>query len=330
MKKVVVLAFNNCLTSSVIGVLDVLEICNNFWKIQENTEQNYFEVQLVTVNGKPVSSFNSIPIKPACSLKEINNVDLIIIPPVMNKIDQALRENVHLISWLVKLHSQGSTIASICTGIFFLGEAGLLYGKKATTNPLVASLFQESYPGVQLDLYQILIDEGDIITSGPTYAFVDLMIYLVEKYCGLEVALQCSKLLLHDKNRTKQTPYFMASIQRSHQDEEIKKIQDWLETNCTKRTLAIELVANQFHMSPRNMVRRFRKVTGCTPLVYLQKLRVDIAKEKLERTQLSIDEITNDVGYTDSKSFGRLFKRHTSLSLTEYRNRFSSRYVGLR
>jgi len=71
MKKVVVLAFNNCLTSSVIGVLDVLEICNNFWKIQENTEQNYFEVKLATVNGEPISSFNSIPIKPACSLKEM-------------------------------------------------------------------------------------------------------------------------------------------------------------------------------------------------------------------------------------------------------------------
>ena len=327
MKKVVILAFNNCLTSSVIGVLDVLEICNNFWKIQEKTEQNYFEVKLATVNGESITSFNSIPIKPAHSLKEIENVDLIIIPPVMNKIDQALSENAHLIPWLVNLHSQGSTVASICTGIFFLGESGLLDGKKATTNPLVASLFNEYYPDVQLDLYQILIDEGDIITAGPTYAFVDLMIYLAEKYCGLEVALQCSKLLLHDKNRSKQTPYFMASIQRPHQDEEVKNVQDWLENNCTKSMITIESVANQFHMSPRNMVRRFRKETGYTPLVYLQRLRVDLAKKKLERTQLSIDEITYDVGYTDRKSFGRLFKRQTSLSLTEYRNRFSSRYT---
>jgi len=327
MKKIVVLAFNNCLTSSVIGALDILEICNNYWKIQENTEQNYFEVKLVTVNGEAINSFNSIPIKPVCSLKEIRNVDLIIIPPVMNKIDQALTENANLIPWLVDLHSQGSTIASICTGIFFLGESGLLDGKKATTNPLLASLFLEYYPEVQLDLYQILIDEGDIITSGPTYAFVDLMIYLVEKYCGLDIALQCSKLLLHDKNRSRQTPYFMTNIQRPHKDKEIKIIQDWLEINCKKSMLTIELVASQFHMSSRNLVRRFRKETGYTPLVYLQRLRVDIAKTKLERTQLSINEITNGVGYNDSKSFGRLFKRHTTLSLTEYRKRFSSRYT---
>ncbi len=327
MKKVVVLAFNNCLTSSVIGVLDVLEICNNFWKVQENTERNYFEVRLSTVHGAPISSFNSIPINPMSSLNEIKNADLIIIPPVMDKIDQAIRENADLIPWLIDLHSRGSTIASICTGIFFIGESGLLNGRKATTNPLVAPLFQKYYPKIQLDLCQILIDEGDIITSGPTYAFVDLMVYLVEKYCGLEVALQCSKLLLHDKNRSKQMPYFMSSIPRSHQDEEIRNVQDWLEDNCTKSMLTIESVASQFNMSPRNMVRRFRKETGYTPLVYLQKLRVDLAKKKLEITQLSIEEITYETGYTDSKSFGRLFKKHTSLSLSEYRKRFSSRYT---
>jgi len=324
MKEVVVLAFNNCLTSCVIGVLDVLQICNNFWKNQNNTEHNFFEVKLVTANGEPISSFNSIPIIPTNSVNEIKHSDLIIIPPVMNQIDHAISENAILIPWLIDLHSRGSTVASICTGIFFLGEAGLLDGKRVTTNPLLASFFQECYPDVKLDLNQILIDEGDVITSGPTYAFVDLMVYLAEKYCGPDVALLCSKFLLHDKNRSRQAPYFMSVIQKAHRDVEIRRVQDWLETNCTKK-LSVDSIANHFHMSPRNFVRRFQKTTGDTPLVYLQKLRVEIAKKKLERTQMSIDDIVFDVGYTDSKSFGRLFRRHTSLSPTEYRKRFSSR-----
>ncbi len=321
---VTVLAFNNCLTSSVIGILDVFEICNNFWKSQKQTELNYFNVKLATVDGEPVNSFISIPIYPSDSAATIKSSDLIIIPPVMSEINHAISENVSLFPWLIDLHSRGSIVASICTGIFFLGESGLLDGKKATTNPLVASFLEERYPKVELDLNQILIDEGDIITSGPTYAFLDLMIYLVEKYCGLEVALQCSKLLLHDKNRSMQTPYLMSTIQKLHQDVEIKSIQDWLEKNYTK-SLSVSAIADDFCMSPKNLNRRFQKATGDTPLVYLQKIRVENAKKKLETTQLNIDEITYDVGYTDSKSFGRLFKRHTTLSPTEYRKRFSSR-----
>jgi len=326
MKTVVVLAFNNCLTSSVVGALDVFEICNNFWKNQKQTEKNYFEVKLATVNGNPISSFNSIALNPANSVDQLKHADLIIIPPVMDNIECAMKENALLMPWLIDLHSRGSIIASICTGIFFLGESGLLNGKKATTNPLLASVFQECYPKVNLDLNQILIDEGDVITSGPTYAFVDLMIYLVEKYCDHEIAVQCAKLLLHDKNRSLQTPYFMSTIRRPHNDEEIKTVQDWLENNCTK-TMTVDTVANLFHMSPRNLVRRFQKATGDTPLVYVQRLRIEIAKKKLESSQVSIDKITDAVGYSDSKSFGRLFKKYTQLSPMAYRKRFSSRWT---
>ncbi len=324
MMDVTVLAFNNCLTSSVIGILDVFQIGNDFWKSQKKTECNYFNVTLATVNGDPITSFISIPIYPSNSATTIKHSDIIIIPPVMSQIDQAISENSDLFPWLTELHSKGSIVASICTGIFFLGESGLLDGKKATTNPLIASFLLERYPKVELDLNQILIDEGDIITSGPTYAFLDLMIYLVEKYCGLEVALQCSKLLLHDKNRSMQTPYLMSTIQKPHQDVEIRSIQDWLQINYTK-SLSVSAIAADFHMSSKNLNRRFQKATGDTPLVYLQKIRVENAKKKLETTQMNIDEITYKVGYTDSKSFGRLFKRYTALSPTEYRKRFCSR-----
>ncbi len=328
MKKVAVLAFNNCLTSSVIGVLDVFEICNNFWKQHNNSQNSFFDLKLFTVNGNSVNSFNSIPINSLNSLDEVSKVDVVIIPPAMSQIDQAIEENKDLIPWFDKMRSQGAVLASICTGIFFLAKAGLLNNKTVTTNPLMASLFHERYPSIKMDLDQVLIDEGDIITTGPTYAFIDLVIYLIEKYCGFDLALQCSKLLLHDKNRSKQTPYLISAIQNRHKDPEIKNIQNWMELNCTRADINIDALADRFHMSSRNFARRFQKVTGNTPLVYLQRMRVEIAKKKLEITHLSIDEITNDVGYSDRKSFGRLFRRYTSLSPSEYRRRFSERQVG--
>ncbi len=326
MKEVVVLAFNNCLTSSVIGVLDVFEIANNFWKIQTQTEQNFFQVKLTTVNGQAIRSFNLMPITPLLSIDEVSQADLIIVPPVMDRIEQALLENAALTPWLKDRHAQGSLLVSICTGIFFLAETGLLQDKTVTTNPLLAALFHQRYPKINLNLQRLFIDENDILSAGPTYAFLDVIIYLVEKYCGLEVALQCAKLLLHDKNRSSQAPYFFSHCSITHQDAEIKQVQQWMEQHCT-RALTIDSMAQHFHMSVRNLVRRFRNATGETPLMYLQRLRVELAKKKLEATQMNIETITYEVGYADVKSFGRLFKRYTHLSPTEYRKRFSSRLV---
>jgi len=323
-KEIIVFAFNNCLTSSVIGILDVFEIANTFWKNQHNTDDNYFDVKLASTDGGTVKSFTSIPISPSISSIDILQADIIIVPPVMNQIDKALNENIDVINCLRKLHSNGSILISICTGIFFLGEAGVLNGKTVTTNPMLANTLIERYPKVTLELERVLIDSGDVITSGPTYAFLDIVIYLIENHCGTDIALKCSKLLLHDKNRTSQSPYFLSMFEHNHKDEGIKKVQLWIKDNYHS-SLSIESLAENFNMSSRTLVRRFRVATGETPLVYIQRLRVEMAKKILETTSMNIDEVTYKVGYSDTKSFGRLFKRYTDLSPTEYRKRFSSR-----
>ena len=308
---VAVLAFNNCLTSSVVGMLDVFQICNTFWKTRNESQENYFDVKLTTTDGDIVYSFNGLPIQPTHCINDIPSIDIIIIPPIMSNIDAAIKENGALIKWLSDRHSRGSIIASVCTGAFFIAASGLLTGQNATTNPLIASFFQTQFPDIKLDLGKILVDEQGIITSGPTYAFVDLFVYIVEKYCSEEIALQCAKLLLHDKNRSSQLHYFPSIINKEHNDEEIKKVQSWLEQNSQRASITIEAIAHTFHMSPRNFVRRFRRATGETPLNYLQKIRIDKAKKIMEISNKSINEITQYVGYTDSKSFGRLFRKHT-------------------
>ena len=326
MKNIVVLAYDNCLTSSVVGLMDVFEIGNNFWKYHTGSQESCFDIKLATADGETIRSFNHLPITPLISFKQIEQADYVVIPPVMSHIENALEENTKIFSLLQRLHKQGSVLVSVCTGVFFLGEANLLNGRTVTTNPLMAEMFQQRFPHTNINADQVLIDDADIITTGPTYAFIDLVIYLIEKHCGFDVALQCSKLLLHDKNRTSLAPYRMSAVHKVHADQDIKQIQAWMQENCTK-ALTVDSIADLFHMSPRNLIRRFRSATGETPLVYLQRLRVELAKKKLEATMMNIDQITYGVGYSDTKSFGRLFKRHTSLSPAEYRKRFGARIV---
>jgi len=324
-QKIVVIAFNDCLTSSLLGILDVLEMCNQFWKMENPNNETIFQTEVVSVDGEIKHSFNAFPINPTKSMEKVTNADIIIIPPIMHKITAVLAENQLLIPWLIKMHTKGALIASVCTGAFFLAQTGLLNGKRATTNPMIADTFRSKYPKIDLDLDHIVVIENQLITSGPTYAFIDLVVFIIEKYVSAELALTVSKLLLHDKNRNALSSYLLPSLKMAENDEEILKIQKWIKVNAFDRGINLDNLANRFHMSSRNLTRRFQKATGITPLHYLQTLRVEKAKALLEKTQKSLEEVTHTVGYADSKSFARLFKKQINLSPSEYRKRFSSR-----
>jgi len=322
MKKVVVLAFNNCLTSSIIGILDVLAVSNMF----NTTTKPLFDTKIAAIDMAPVSSFNALPIHPTITIGQNPVADIIIVPPVMSDFEKVLSENQALIPWIKSQHQKGTLICSICTGVFFLAEAGLLDKKDATTNPLIKNLFCARYPSVKLNVEEILIDLGGIITSGTTYAFVDLIIYLLEKYFGADIARQTSKLFLHDKNRRSQSTYLTSPFNKNHQDQEVLAIQIWLDEHYDTN-FSIASLADKSNMSLRNFLRRFQEATGETPSSYIQLLRIESAKKALENSNKNISEIVYDIGYSDQKSFGRLFKRHTNLTPSEYRKRFSARQL---
>jgi len=325
MKKVVVLAFNNCLTSSIIGILDVLAVSNIFNSPESDGENKLFDIQIAAISLSPVMSFNAQPIHPTMTIEEIKSADIIIIPPIMTNFETVLDENRVLIPW-IKVHAKNSEtlICSICTGIFFLAEAGLLHQKSATTNPMITNLIASRYPTINLNVEEILVDLGQVITSGTTCAFVDLIIYLLERDHGSNIARQIAKLFLHDKNRRSQSPYLSPPVNKLHKDREILTVQTWLDKNFSN-DFSISQLAERCHMSSRNFVRRFQDATGETPTSYIQILRVELAKKELEATQKTVSEIVYEIGYQDQKSFGRLFKKHTTLTPTEYRKRFSTR-----
>ena len=158
--------------------------------------------------------------------------------------------------------------------------------------------------------------------SGINAAFFKLALYLVELFGTPELAALCAKALLVDPNQDRQSPYAILDFKRDHGDVAVAQAQSWLEANYAGE-VAIDAVAGQVGISTRHFKRRFKRATGETPLGYLQRVRIEAAKQHLETTRESMDTITAKIGYGDSSSLRRLFKKTTGLSPRAYRDKFA-------
>ena len=202
-----------------------------------------------------------------------------------------------------------------------MAETGLLDGKTATTNLKFSRYFKRLYPQVDLKPERILTEDSGFLCSGATTSLFDLCVYLIEKFGYEELAVLCSKAMLMEP-RDSQSPYSIFEYQKDHADFAVKEAQSFMEEKFTSR-ICVEDLACGLGISPRHFVRRFKSATGDSPLLYLQRIRIEAAKQKLEKTMEPIEQITQQVGYEDPNSFRKLFKKTTGLSPREYRNRFT-------
>lgn len=321
--RIAILAYPHCTSSMIWGVLDILSFATLQSKSAERKKKEaLFEVDIVTTDGKPVHSFNQHPIIATKSTASKTTYDLIYIPGFLGDLQPVLNQERKDIIWLKKQFERGAKLAAACNGNFILAETGLLKKKRATTHWSLINEFRTRYPEVQLQPEKILIDEGDIISAAGTTACLNLALYLVHRFASAELAMASSKVFLVDSGRRIQKPYETYSEPRQHGDALIVKTQDWIEKNFTE-LITLESMTEVSRLGRRTLIRRFKKATGDTPLLYLQKLRIENAKRLLEGTANTFNEITWQVGYEDVSSFQRLFKSQTGLSPKEYRAKFS-------
>jgi transcriptional regulator GlxA family with amidase domain len=226
-----------------------------------------------------------------------------------------------LAGWLRELHSGGTLLCSICAGAFVLGGTGLLAGRAATTHWSYAEAFASRFPEVRVDVDKLIIEDGDIITAGGLLAWTDLGLKLVDRLLGPTVMLQTARFLLVDPAGREQRFYSSFSPRLHHGDAAILKVQHWLQTQEDWRSTMPEMAARA-GLTERTFMRRFRKATGLKPTEYCQRLRVGKAREMLEFTGRSVDEIAWSVGYGDTSSFRKVFYKVMGLSPGEYRRRF--------
>ena len=245
--------------------------------------------------------------------------DVLLLPPALT-----LEPPKLLDGWsgtLGDLHKQGAMLASVCSGAFLLAQSGLLEGRRATTHWRHATLFRDRFPGVIVDTDQLLVDLGDVVTAGGVMAWTDLTLHLISRYGGRKLMLDIARMFVLDPLDREQRYYVSFVPNFSHADQQIAQVQQALQADIQTPHSVADL-ASRASMSERSFLRRFKQATGKTPVAYLQLLRVEAARSRLELTRDSFDKISRDVGYNDSAAFRRLFKRVLGLTPSDYRRRF--------
>lgn len=323
MVKITFLAEQGCLFSGIVGLMDAFSIANLWHRSFSGKDEGpLFETEIVTTGGESVMAYGGLPVHPHRAACDVDDTDLLLIPPFLPHVEPLPAEMGVIKAWIRTLYGRRTRIGALCTGAFVLAETGLLDGRTATTNWHFARKFARRYPKVRLAPERILTEDDGLICTGAATSCFNLALYIIETFGSAEVASACAKSLLVDPNRVSQAPYVISEFPKDHNDKEIIRAQDWMEGHFSGH-VAIDAVAGRVGISPRHFKRRFKSATGESPLSYLQRVRIEAAKKRLETTRETMDDITVRIGYEDSSSFRRLFKRSTGLSPREYREKFS-------
>lgn len=307
--------------SSIVGPYKIFTRANEYWSLSKRRKE-VFKIELAGISNE-VSFYDGLfSVKPHTNISSITKTDLIIIPSLNHNYEKAIKQNKLLIEWIEKQYKNGAEIASICTGAFMLASSGLLDGKNCSTHWAAADHFRSMFPKVNLQTDQLITDENGIYTNGGAYSFLNLLLYLVEKYYDRQTAIYCSKVFQIEMDRQNQSAFIIFKGQKQHDDEMVKKAQAYIENKVDEK-ISIEYLSSKFAVGRRSFDRRFIKATGNTPLEYSQRVKIEAAKKAFETSRKTINEVMYEVGYSDVKAFREVFRKITRMSPLEYRNKYN-------
>jgi len=321
---VTVVLLDDGYASTALMPIEVFHSAGALWRELHGEEpEPRFRVTTASIGGGPVRSpYAGLRMSPETALEAIERTDIAIIPTSGLCFNEKLIENSALLPWLQTQHANGAYLAGVCMGAAYLAEAGLLDGRRATTHWAIAPEFTKRWPKVDWRADMFVTEDARLLCSGGLTAAADVSLYLVEKLCGHEIAVQTAKALLLTMPRTHQSGYAVLPLSPSHDDERVQEAERYIQTNF-RETLTSEAIASHVAMSPRTLLRRFKAATGRLPGAYLQAVRVETAKAILESDDAPIQQVASAVGYDDAAHFRELFKRSTGMTPAEYRAHFA-------
>lgn len=320
MKHISILVPKGAILGSLEGSRQLFSQVNEFFKAKG--QPPLFKVQLVGLSKETPVSGGLFTVNTDLLIGDIEKTDLIIIPAIDGEISGAIEKNKDFIPWIVKQYKEGAEIASLCLGAFLLASTGLLKGKKCATHWLAENDFRRMFPDVSLVTEKIITDEHGLYSSGGAFSYLNLILYLIEKYAGREIAVLSAKVFAIELDRESQLSFTIFQGQKEHEDESVKKIQEFIEKNFQEK-ITIDQLASMQAIGRRNLERRFKKATSNTIVEYIQRVKMEAAKISLESSRENINEVMYKVGYTDNKAFRTTFKRITGLSPIQYRSKYN-------
>lgn len=298
---IAIMAYPDAQMSAVLGLGDLFSIAN-----RSSASHDGPQLRIVELTEQSIAELPQL-------------FDAVILPPNLHNARGKDEHTLH--QWLRTQHQAGTVMCSVCAGAFWLGYSGLLAGRPATTHWALEGEFRAAFPDTLLNAEHLLIDDNDIVTAGGLMAWLDLGLFVVNRWLGPQVVSDTARHLLIDPAGREQRNYRSFRPPLTHGDGAVLALQHWLEGNILTPITTKDMAARA-HMTARTFLRRFKACTGYTPIVYLQNLRIEKARGLLERTRTPISEIGWKVGYQDPSAFSRLFLARTGLTAGAYRRRF--------
>jgi transcriptional regulator GlxA family with amidase domain len=324
--RVCLVAIPEVMASTLMGLYNVL---NSFGLLGAYSDalagRARFKAEIVGTTSGSLSSASGMPVEAKRSIEQIDSADVIIIPSILVKGGEWQPGRYPgLVKWLAEMHAAGAQLCSACSGVLLLAETGLLDGKDATVHWMYAQTFRRNFPNVRLRLDRALVAAGkrqEFLMSGASTSWHDLILYLIAQHAGPTAAQAVAKVFAFQWHADGQSPYVVFEPVTDHGDAAIHKTQSWLARHFSVAN-PIEQAARISGIPARSFKRRFKNATGYAPIDYVQRLRVEEGKRRLERTDAPVDEISWRVGYEDPAFFRRLFKRITGVTAGAYRRKF--------
>lgn len=323
-RHVALVAIPDAVVSTLAGIYDVMN-ASALMGPATGLSPAPFQVEIVGAAAGPLVLASGLPIPVQRAFADVTSTDIVIVPSVL------LRESgwmvgryPELVAWLQRMHVRGAVLCSACSGIFLLAETGLFDGRDATVHFSYARHFSDVHPHVPIHPERVLVISGqheDLVSSGASTTWHDMVLYLIARYAGATDAQEVARLFALQWHQDGLAPYITFEGRSDHGDAEIAAAQRWLAGHFAIAN-PVEAMIARSKLAERTFKRRFTLATGLAPIVYVQRLRIEDAKRRLERTESPVDEISWRVGYEDAAFFRRLFKRTTGMAPGAYRKRF--------
>ncbi|MCB1273153.1 MAG: DJ-1/PfpI family protein [Leucobacter sp.] len=281
-----------------------------------------YEVHVCGVRAGSVAGADGLSYLVDQGLEALDDADLVFIPGYRHPDVQP--PPIELIAALRRAHARGARLAAISTGAFALAATGLLDGKRATTHWHYAAAFAEQFPKVDVNEGVLFVDEGSVLTSAGAASGIDLCLHILRGDLGLSAANHAARRLVAAPHRSGgQAQFVPRSVPPAH-GERFSATRLWALERLGE-PLTVERLAAHATVSPRTFARVFLEETGYTPMRWVMRARLDLARELLENTPKSVDEIAAEVGLGSGANLRLHFHRVLGTTPSEYRRAFAHR-----
>lgn len=287
---------------------------------REGFERPLFDHITVAAEEKTITATGGLSFTADYGLEGLASADIVVLPGWRSVHDIPPASLLHA---LTSAHYRGAIIVTICSGVFALAATGLLDGKSATTHWRYTELLAKRFPQINVEPNVLYVDEGSLLTSAGSAAGLDLGLHLISRIYGQKIANFIARNLVLPAQRSGGQAQFIPHPTLCERTNEMGALLDQLR-NQLREPWTVETIASTANLSPRTLLRRFQTHTGLSPINWLKQERLNVASELLESTDLNIDQVAHEAGFTAPEIFRMHFKKRFHTSPSQYRNHYRS------